>query len=86
MNERIDELMIEAGFKNVVGVLDGKVELQKFAELIVRECLAIIQTEVSMKYKDGWEQHGVSDDWAAGHYNASLESRVFLKKYFGVEE
>ena len=38
MNERIDELMIEAGFKNVVGVLDGKVELQKFAELIVREC------------------------------------------------
>jgi len=39
-----------------------------------------------MKYKDGWEQHGVSDDWAAGHYNASLESRVFLKRHFGVEE
>ena len=61
-------------------------DLEKFAELIVKECLAIIQTEVSMKYKDGWEQHGVSDDWAAGHYNASLESRVFLKRHFGVEE
>jgi len=42
MNERIDELMIEAGFKNVVGVLDGKVELQKFAELIVRECIDVV--------------------------------------------
>ena len=38
MNERIEQLAVQAGFKNVVGVLDGKVELQKFAELIVREC------------------------------------------------
>jgi len=58
----------------------------KFAELIVRECVAIIQTEVGMKYKDGWEQHGVSDDWATGHYNASLHSRALLKRHFGVEE
>ena len=38
MNERIEQLAVQAGFKNVVGVLDGKVELQKFAELIVQEC------------------------------------------------
>ena len=40
MNERIEQLAVQAGFKNVVGVLDGKVELQKFAELIVRECMS----------------------------------------------
>jgi len=90
MNERIKELikqMDQAGLPygdNAMTVTDR--DLEYFAELIVKECLAIIQTEVSMKYKDGWEQHGVSDDWAAGHYNASLESRVFLKKHFGVEE
>ena len=99
MNERINELRLEAGISRlhdepkfmvavseegkVIEPLDG---LKKFAELIVQECLAIIQTEVSMKYKDGWEQHGVSDDWAAGHYNASLHSRALLKRHFGVGE
>ena len=38
MNERLEKLAEQAGFKNVVGVLDGKVELQKFAQLIVAEC------------------------------------------------
>ena len=38
MNERMEQLAVQAGFKNVVGVLDGKVELQKFAELIIRQC------------------------------------------------
>ncbi len=41
MNERLEKLAEQAGFKNVVGVLDGKVELQKFAELVVRECADI---------------------------------------------
>jgi len=93
MNERIRELAKTAREQMVAltAVDDEQWRrheefVEKFAELIVQECLAIIQTEVSMKYKDGWEQHGVSDDWAAGHYNASLESRVFLKKHFGVEE
>jgi len=93
MNERIKELAAIARGQAIVGTTVDEEQwrrheefVEKFAELIVQECLAIIQTEVSMKYKDGWEQHGVSDDWAAGHYNASLESRVFLKKHFGVEE
>jgi len=91
MNERIQQLWSQAGGHYNSGNQHTWPEYtiddpEKFAELIVKECLAIIQTEVSMKYKDGWEQHGVSDDWAAGHYNASLESRVFLKKHFGVEE
>jgi len=88
MNERIKELAEQCYEHDPswTGVGQRIFNKEKFAELIVAECLAIIQTEVSMKYKDGWEQHGVSDDWAAGHYNASLESRVFLKRHFGVEE
>ncbi len=55
MNERIDELMVKAGFKNVVGVLDGKVELQKFAELIVQECIGVVEN-LSPGYKDYRDQ------------------------------
>ena len=89
MNERIFELAEQA--QKVAYYTDGgytpimTLDQEKFAELIVKECVAIIQTEVGMKYKDGWEQHGLSDDWAAGHYNASLESRALLKRHFGVE-
>jgi hypothetical protein len=99
MNERIKKLAEQAGgnpnYKAFRGYFlppppdyidPATVDLEKFSELIVKECVAIIQIEVGMKYKDGWEQHGVSDDWAAGHYNASLESRVLLKRHFGVEE
>jgi len=92
MNERIKELyeqsLIREMSKDHAGnpMLVIKQNPEKFAALIVKECLAIIQTEVSMKYKDGWEQHGVSDDWASGHYNASLHSCALLKRHFGVEE
>jgi hypothetical protein len=90
MNERIQKFAEMHGFVNEHMTpgekSDALKKYEKFAELIVKECLAIIQTEVSMKYKDGWEQHGVSDDWATGHYNASLHSCALLKRHFGVEE
>ena len=88
MNERIEKLIEQCTVQNFSDCTGGfeTFDKDKFAELIVQECVAIIQTEVGMKYKDGWEQHGVSDDWAAGHYNASLHSRVLLKRHFGVEE
>ena len=44
MNERIEQLAVQAGFKNVVGVLDGKVELQKFAELMVQDCIRTLRS------------------------------------------
>lgn len=59
---------------------------RKFAELIVRECNYLIQQQVSLKYKDGWEQSGISDDWAGGHYAASILSRTVIKQHFGVKE
>jgi hypothetical protein len=59
---------------------------QKFAELIVLECNYLIQQQVSLKYKDGWEQYGLSDDWAGGHYAAAALSRTVIKQHFGVKE
>ena len=70
MNERIEQLAVQAGFKNVVGVLDGKVELQKFAELIVRECAEVI-FETPVKYTEIDIMHIIRDR---------------VKEHFGVEE
>jgi len=44
MNERIDELMIEAGarFEFLHGVHYDDFQYEKFAELIVQECIDII--------------------------------------------
>ena len=84
MNERIRQLAHEAGLPtyNPDGI---PTKLEKFAELIVRECNYLIQQQVSLKYKDGWEQSGISDDWACGHYAASILSRTVIKQHFGVE-
>ena len=70
MNERIEQLAVQAGFKNVVGVLDGKVELQKFAELIVRECAKVI-LETPVDYMETDTMHRIRDS---------------VKEHFGVEE
>jgi hypothetical protein len=95
MNERIKELVKQAGLNidgydyPIWGCLDGEDEkkefLEKFAELIVKECDHLIQQQVSLKFKDGWEQSGVSDDWAYGYYAASTLSRTILKQHFGVK-
>lgn len=53
----------------------------KFTELIVQECLDLIQKEVSLKYKDG----GESEDFMGGYYVGSLLARVKIKQHFGIE-
>ena len=81
MNERIKLLARVAGLlvHNPEGV---PTKLEKFAELIVRECADVIQKEVSMKYKDG----GETEEFMGGHYASSLLARVKIKRHFGVEE
>ena len=92
MNERIDQLWGQALDRAVPETYSRlsysqvlKVK-QVFAELIVRECDHLIQQQVSLKYKDGWEQDGITDDWAYGHYAASILSRAVIKRHFGVDE
>ena len=89
MNERIKLLADEAGLRftqlmsnPMVPVVDGKeTDLEKFAKLIVRECLDKIET------------HRIPvGNSAAGEmacemtYSALMEIRDEIKEHFGVEE
>jgi hypothetical protein len=73
MNERIDELMIEAGarFEFLHGVHYDDFQYKKFAELIVAECLGIV---------DDAERGGSNDIWD----NAVKFIRRDLQEHFGV--
>jgi hypothetical protein len=78
MNKRIKELALQAGGSHYPTV--GGKTLEKFAELIVRECLAHGKLTQSQTVVNGSEE-----------YNAGREMgiEVFMnqiKKHFGVEE
>ncbi len=70
MNERIDELMIQAGtrFEFLHGVHYEDFQYRKFAELIVKECSDLFETE--------WGEEKLTGN----------DVGYVLKKHFGVEE
>ena len=59
MNERIDELMIEAGarFEFLHGVHYDDFQYEKFAELIVRQCADIADKAEPYKANDLIKKH-----------------------------
>ena len=81
MNERIKELMEQAGLYDfVIESMGINEEMEKFAELIVRECLAHGKLTQSQAVVNGSEE-----------YNAGREMgiEVFMnqiKQHFGVKE
>ena len=74
MNERIRELATEVGI-SVEYLTNTKqiVLLEKFAELIVRECA---------NHCDLLLDHKISSEWSRGTHDCSRA----IKKHFGVEE
>jgi hypothetical protein len=79
MNERIDELIFQVGFTRLHypddNFLDGRYaltqeQLDKFAELIVRECI------------DQCADNGSNDEWDKGVRWAANQ----IKQHFGVKE
>jgi hypothetical protein len=71
MNERIRELAEQAGFKtDKLGHLFGGDDIEKFAELIVKECIA--QCEKNAEH-----------EWLG---SGSKLSAFNIKEHFGVEE
>ena len=78
MNERIKQLADEAGLRftqlmsnPMVPVVDGKeTDLEKFAELIVQECL------------NQCYNRGMDDELYAGQ----LKAATYIEEYFGVKE
>lgn len=63
MNQRIKELMEEAGIYDfVVESMGINEEMEKFAELIVRECMSVVRNEVDHRrpastYAETIKQH-----------------------------
>lgn len=76
MNERIKELAHEAGLPtyNPEGV---PTKLEKFAELIVRECLSVGE-DVANSSGEG--------PWFEGYVSGVEEVNRRIKQHFGVEE
>jgi len=71
MNERIEQLALQAGTTGVKQVWFTRPELKKFAELIVRECAMIVDSKLDFESASG------PDDWASGED---------VLKHFGIEE
>ena len=69
MNERIKEFAKQAGFYKYGDDFEDIIE--KFAELIVKECMEVGGPEDS--YRDEW-------------FNAKVDSVAKIKQHFGVEE
>ena len=79
MNERIRELLEQAGVKYVTMPKDT--EYEKFAKLIVRECIDKIETH---RIPVGNSAAGeMACEWT---YAALKEIRDEIKQHFGVEE
>jgi hypothetical protein len=86
MNERIEKLAEQVGaVQNVLamgrhdGVLFTETELEKFAELIVRECVGLALDE-KQRYRN--ISHRDMSECAVAMDNYQL----LLKEHFGVEE
>ena len=82
MNERIKELAEQCGFRSNPNIYDRNqsFDIEKFAELIVRECLKVV---IDGQYSDTeceGNSHRIS--YNNGRYCASSD----IKKHFGVEE
>jgi hypothetical protein len=76
MNERIRKLAEQAGFKPFEVRLDDA-KLEKFAELIVQECIETINDRVLNS--DG------SGDWYKGYCDGAVAACREINQHFGVE-
>jgi len=91
MNERIDELLWQAGGYTKIhnpndSFLDGRYaitqeQLDKFAELIVMECASIVEAQKESLCEDDSEWN----DYEFGYHDAVIDANNMIKQHFGVE-
>jgi hypothetical protein len=85
MNERIDELLWQAGGYTKLSYpndtfLDGRyaltqLQLDKFAELIVQECVELVSVNRDLAIEDGW------------NVDEAMSTAINdIEEHFGVEE
>jgi hypothetical protein len=85
MNERIKELLNQAGIyqPDRFDAIDGSNQMEKFAELIVRECLGIVKSNTYGP--NGEYDYSYSDESAAADERAETIYKDISHR-FGVEE
>ena len=89
MNERIQKLMWDAGLNsNYVEGFDSiySEQLEKFAELIVRECInQVLEEKVSEDWID--KEDDIEDRcYLRGNNGGIVDAVIRIKQHFGVEE
>ena len=85
MNERIKQLAEQAGIPSLwtVGTdKQGNPILEKFAELIVRECISIVDEQKECLHEEQKYWH----DRDYGYALAVDDASKGIKQFFGVEE
>jgi hypothetical protein len=83
MNERIEELAEQCGFRSNPNIYDRNqsFDIEKFADLIVRECIDKIET---YRIPVGNSASGeLACEWT---YNALKEIRDDIKEHFGIKD
>ena len=84
MNERIRELVRQAGLDDADFPIENwdNVPLAKFAELIVRECITIVDEQKDCLHEEQKYWH----DRDYGYEMAVNDASNGIKQHFGVEE
>ena len=84
MNERIRELVRQAGLDNADFPIENwdNVPLAKFAELIVQECISIVDEQKECLHEEQKYWH----DRDYGYALAVDDASKGIKQFFGVEE
>jgi hypothetical protein len=82
MNERIQELLNQAGIyqPDRFDAIDGSNQMEKFAELIVRECAELIDNKEMITAAQTYDEVFVAK------YDTKELSAKQIREHFGVEE
>jgi hypothetical protein len=87
MNERIKELAEQAGFKtDKLGHLFGGDDIEKFAELIVRECIKESMEEIVSDENIEHESDPLHREYLKGNNQGIVDAVVRFRNHFGIEE
>ncbi len=88
MNERIKQLANEAGAEvkiihgDILYISKAELDIEKFAELIIKECMSIVDAQKESLCEDDSEWN----DYEFGYHDAVIDANNMIKEYFGVEE
>ena len=80
MNERIRELAEQTGWAEHIRYKPTRIEIEKFAELIVRECIAQCEFVANMATLTN------NGEMARKTQTTAESCAKMIKKHFGVEE